>query len=497
VLLFSVVAVLIFFVGANSIVSLLEQAGKLETLTPVQGIQFVDRPLLKREGSHLITTEYAESSMATNRLAADEFEGWRVALIGGSFMFGDPYTKPGRAPDNLKRKGGIADWLVEMISALGPTEPVEVLNFAAPAQNSERVKQIAKVLLRHEPDVLVVGTGNNEGAMTPHSSKLFLRKFAGFRLMWRILRPRPKGDIPVYAPQQGTSEELLAQYTENLESIALASQDAGVSVIFCVMPINLRQGWQPARYRRLLADETPRWSADVAPWVELVRELPPTTEELDLTKDLAEEEEIDPGLMARYHTVLGIRQIRAGQTEEGRVSLGRFNAPCAAEGAEHWVKGDYPGAIEAFDGCRVYGHPMQWVGGVLYERGLVKEAVQAFSAGADRDPAGRTRPSYNHSARALADKYDHVHLADLHARARKVSPSTIPGEEIFVDNCHMNWRGYAEMADVILESFFEHQLAPAGTSLKREALPSPDKLRLDWNLEPLPQFVGAVEAEAK
>jgi len=490
-LLFSAAVVVGLFVCANSVVSLLERGGKLKTLTPVEGIQFVDRPLLKRQGDLLVTTDYAESSMTTNRLVAGDFGGWRAALIGGSFMFGDPYTKPGRTPDNLKRQGGIADWLREMLSSLGPTEPVEVLNFAAPAQNSERVKQIAGILLQHELDVLIVGTGNNEGAMTPHASKLFLRKFAGFRLMWRILRPRPKGDIPVYAPQQGTSEQLLAQYTENIESIAKGAEQAGVPVLFSVMPINLRQGWQPARYRRLIAEESPGWTSEVPPWFELVRPLPPTPEELAFTEELEAEKSIDPGLMAKYYTMLGIRQIRAGKLEEGRTSLGKFNGPCAAEGVEFWVASDFEAAIEALAGCSVYGHPLRWVGGALYEQGLIDEAVMALGELADRAPGGRTRPSYNHAVRALAAKYEHVYLADLHARARRVSPSSVPGEELFVDNCHMNWRGYAEMASEVLDTLLENGLGPAGAAPRPEALPSPDVVRLKWGLEPLPQLVSA------
>ena len=52
------------------------------------------------------------------------------------------------------------------------------------------------------------------------------------------------------------------------------------------------------------------------------------------------------------------------------------------------------------------------------------------------------------------------YLVDLEAAAVRMSPGGLPGKELFVDFCHMNWRGYGGMAEAVLATLAEHGLGP-------------------------------------
>jgi hypothetical protein len=155
-IVFAIVVTVFILAAANGLIAHLERSGQIRILTPTEGIQFVDQPLVRRDGSHFVTTNYAEMSLSKQRFESD-FDGWRAVLLGGSFMMGDPYMKPGFVPDDMKSEGAISSWLRAGLETTSPGEKWEVVNFAAPAQNSERVKQIVNTALEHEPDLLIVG----------------------------------------------------------------------------------------------------------------------------------------------------------------------------------------------------------------------------------------------------------------------------------------------------------------------------------------------------
>ena len=77
-------------------------------------------------------------------------------------------------------------------------------------------------------------------------------------------------------------------------------------------------------------------------------------------------------------------------------------------------------------------------------------------------PRNRCRPSYNALIREIAATEDHVELLDLQEAARNASPRGIPGPELFVDYCHMNWRGYGLMAEQTIRALEATGLAPKG-----------------------------------
>jgi len=483
-LVFGFLSAFMILGGIEAFIAHLEHIGDIETLTPTEGIQFVDKDLFQRDGPDFVTSPYGERSLAKQRFKAD-FEGWRAVLLGGSFIMGDPYEKPGFVPDESKTPGSIQSWLRDRLQATSPEESVDVLNFAAPAQNSERVKQIGRIALKHRPDVLILGTGNNEGAITPHKFKIYLRRFAGFRLLWRTLRPANTDDIPTYVPQLGPRDELLAQYEQNLRTLIEEAAKQETPVLLCVMPINLRDHWSIERLGALSSSKAVHYPEGPI-WQELIRPLPPTEEERRVTEQLQLVTELPPGEHGQYWTVRGIREMRLGQTEEAREHLGRFHSRCAAEGAQQWVEGDTEGAIEAFSNCTTLGQrsALSWIGAELWRQEDFEGARKAWTAQVEINPSGRTRPSYNEIARRLGQEYSHVFLAHLDDKAAEISPGGIPGEELYVDACHMNWWGYAHMADAILEALFTHNLGPEGAHLQPQRQTDKETRAESWGLPP-------------
>ncbi len=73
------------------------------------------------------------------------------------------------------------------------------------------------------------------------------------------------------------------------------------------------------------------------------------------------------------------------------------------------------------------------------------EALETYSAYVESMPLGRTRPSLNEIVRALA-RTSHVPLLDMERIANEQSATGIAERELFFDNCHLLWRGYAMMA---------------------------------------------------
>ncbi len=70
-------------------------------------------------------------------------------------------------------------------------------------------------------------------------------------------------------------------------------------------------------------------------------------------------------------------------------------------------------------------------------------------------------------------------LADLERRAEDLSPHGLPGSNLFVDYCHLNWHGYYEMSQVILDVLLADLPALAAPGPK----PTRDDLiaREGWN----------------
>lgn len=103
---------------------------------------------------------------------------------------------------------------------------------------------------------------------------------------------------------------------------------------------------------------------------------------------------------------------------------------------------------------------LRWLGLELFEQGQYERATVALEFSVELEPLTRCRPSLNRIIREQAAAASHVELVDLDLAARRLSPGGLPGEELFVDSCHMSWRGYAHMAEEILRVASVAKLGP-------------------------------------
>jgi hypothetical protein len=120
-----------------------------------------------------------------------------------------------------------------------------------------------------------------------------------------------------------------------------------------------------------------------------------------------------------------------------------------ADGIILYHQGRYDDATEQLETCPDLTRAMRWIGLSLYESGKTELAKAVLEQSVELTPMGRCRPSLNRVVREVAEEYDHVHLVDLESAAQRSSPAGVPGSELFVDNCHMTWEGYALMGEEV------------------------------------------------
>jgi tetratricopeptide (TPR) repeat protein len=177
----------------------------------------------------------------------------RIVLLGGSAAQGFPQLLP--LTDG--------ELLAAMLRDVWAGRRVEVLNLAATAVASFPVRCIAEAALAHEPDLLVVMSGNNEfyGAYGVASLHTAGRSATAMRLVrwlrslaivqWAVrLRPdRPEGHGKLMeqvaakqriAPGDPARAAAAASLRADLRDIVRGGRDAGVPVVLCTLPTNER-----------------------------------------------------------------------------------------------------------------------------------------------------------------------------------------------------------------------------------------------------------------
>ncbi|HNW44937.1 MAG TPA: SGNH/GDSL hydrolase family protein [Elusimicrobiales bacterium] len=382
-------------------------------------LQFVDEPLFAPgKDGWFQTTPYAERSMVRSRFRAQKGNAWRVFVLGESFAMGTPYTMQGPAG---RRQGGIPDFLAADLAAMAPGRNIEVLNAAAGAQDSHRVRRIAEQVLEFSPDLVFAAVCNNEGAPPPGLTAETLHRFALVRLIRRLFIPAVKpGDRSFYTPQDQDFSAVRRAYKENIYAILKRAEEKKVRVLIATLPVNLRYS---GKNLGALADITP-----------------PHKPQPCLNEGLA---------------LLGQKR-----TPEARAAL----SAC--------------GDVEA----------VRTLGLLEYSLGSYKEAHRLLTQYTELVPRNRCRASYNAIVREAAAAFPGARLVDLEREAEALSPHGIPGEELFLDYCHMNWKGYKAMEDAILKSLASAGWLPGkgGKPLTREALRRRFRIAPDQETEPPP-----------
>jgi len=376
-------------------------------------LQFVDEPVfaLDKFGWYR-TTSYAEMWMVRSRFRGRKANAWRVFILGESFAMGSPYTHqaPGR-----NKPGGIPSFLQADLEAMTPKRPIEVINAAAGAQNSHRVRRIAEQALILSPDVVIVATCNNEGVLTPGIVTETLHRYAGARVLGRLFTPPAASrERSYYTPQDPDTTKIRRQFQQNVRAILSQAAVNNVRVVLATLPVNLR--YEGDETGHTIVSKAPRRGRQ--PCVEKARSL-----------------------------------IQGMQMEEAESALR---------------------TCEDSEALRLLGL-------LEYARGSYDEARRLLTQYTELTPRNRCRPSFNEIIRQEAAAFPNARLVDLELEAESLSPHGIPGHELFVDYCHMNWIGYAAMEKAILRVLEEERWLPG----KVGGLPSLEELRRRFDLKPI------------
>jgi len=147
-------------------------------------------------------------------------------------------------------------------------------------------------------------------------------------------------------------------------------------------------------------------------------------------------------------------------------------------GLEAQNEGDYAAAIEHYSASEHPSFAALYIARCFLALEQYDQARRFLRLHVQLDPKNRTRPSYNEFLRETAAARG-MPLADLERRAEDLSPHGLPGSNLFVDYCHLNWHGYYEMTQVILDVLLADLPALAAPGPK----PTRDDLiaREGWN----------------
>jgi tetratricopeptide (TPR) repeat protein len=330
-----------------------------------------------------------------------------------------------------------------MLRSRYPDVRFEVVNVAMVAINSNVVLPIAQQCARRQPDLFVVHLGNNEvvgpfgaakvlGPFSPSlglvRANLAMKTTRSGQLLHRLVQRFAKGSqAPQFwdgmatfakshvAADDAHLETVYAHFRQNLQDICNAGVNAGIPVVVCTIPVNLK-------------DSAPFGSAHGShldkEWIK--------------AWDRAYQD--------------GVRLERAKQ----------FGAAIRSYLAAAPIDDQF--ADLAFRIGRCY-----------LSLGRRNEARQYFERARDLDTLRfRSDSTINETIRAVvADREAAgIRLADAERAFARNSPQGIAGEELFLEHVHMNFRGNYLLARTVFECITEGALA----GLKRFAVAMPAPL---------------------
>ena len=496
---FSLIVLSAIVVLGNLLIERLERGGVVETSLPGDRVQFVEERLFAPDGQgSWHTTPYAEESLVRQRFRQDKGDALRVFVLGGSFAMGSPYLLQ-RTED---RGGGIPYFLQQALSASNPGRTIEVVNAAAGAQNAARVRSIAEQVLTLEPDLLVVASCNNEGELPPSALRRFLNEQGGYRLLKRIVAAGAAGaagEGSYYTPQDPDTAAVRDGFRENIAAVLAMAAEADVPVLLATLPVNLRYPGFDTGGHMIGPDEPMPPPPDVA-LPEAVERLPELADQpacttgvllfeageyaaaLPLLRDcLHEGPEAMPRLRHVLHAHVALAEYELGvATDWSRAVLDATFGECLAEGIALRYAGELEAATARLQECDGVAEAVRQLGAIAAQQGDLERARGLLEQAVELEPHNRCRPSFNAILREQAEAGG-VPLVDLDAHARELAPDGLPGTDLYLDYCHMHWRGYAAMTEPFLEAI------PG-------ALPGVRAQALDWSTvaRQLPQG-GAIE----
>jgi tetratricopeptide (TPR) repeat protein len=325
---------------------------------------------------------------------------YRVFVIGESAAMGFP--DPAH---------GFSRILEVMLHQRYPTTQFEVINTAVVAINSHVALPIARECVEHAPDLFVVHLGNNEvvgpfgvaGVLGTHAPNLGMvranlaikstRTGQLFdRLMQRLrpsISPSAWEGMATFGKSHVRADDprlagMLDNFQRNLEDVCRVGTAAGVPVLVCTIPVNLRDS----------APFASEHAADLKP------------------AELAEWEQ---------SYAAGIAAEKGGRS---------------GEELEHYRKA---ADIDATFADLVFRQAR-----CLERQANTEAARQAYERARDLDALRfRSDTRINVAIRAVLDRQapSGVHGVDAERDFAAASPGGVPGEDLFLEHVHMNFKG--------------------------------------------------------
>ena len=461
--LFSLLVTVAVLAALNLVVEFLEDEGVVETHRVEDRMLYQEEPLFELAGARYQSTAYARDHLVPSSFAAHKGPRWRMFLLGASFAQGTPYD----CCDSRGREsfGGIATWLRAQYEHLYPSHEAEVINVAAGGTSSHRVVSIAESVARFEPDAVVVASCNNEGVLSPSTVAEQLHKLGGYRALAKVLAPSPDlAERRYFTPQHFDAEVVRKQFRANLEKVVQITADHDVPLLLATLPVNLRyRGFEPGP---VIDDQ--RYASVSGSCAAAIEDF----HKGRLERGLKHLKNCDG--LPDIQSWIGLASLRMGRFDEGRAELEKLWGPCLAQGVTDYFAGQYREALTGLVQCEDASEALRWIGLSRFELGEGEAAKVALEQATELNPRNRCRPSFNAIIREVSASADHVHLVDFEAAAERASPQGIPGQELFVDYCHMNWRGYGLMAQELRASLERNGIGPrwkaASEPLDLEAL---------------------------
>ncbi|MCP4873461.1 MAG: tetratricopeptide repeat protein [Proteobacteria bacterium] len=456
--------------GTNEALEYLERLGWIETSRPSDRVQFVEERLFAPDGrGNWHSTPYAEETLVRQSFPQEKGDTYRIFALGGSFMMGSPYLLQGYP--NVA--GGMPFFLEEALGRGGSSRPVEVINVAAGAQNSSRVRGIVEQVFTLDPDALYIATCNNEGEPAPSTMRVWLNRQGGYRLLSRLLDEERAGSW--YTPQDPDTRRIRDGFRANLRWVLSEAEKREVPVFLATLPVNLAyRGWDTGGH--IIGEAV---VPAVQPAIELPAALPiPAGFELQpkcVTGSLLfEAEEFEtarpllraclrsddpPDRLSRVRPAYSaIADYEVGTADAASDSLLEVSlGACLARGVRLYYQERWDEAIGTFEQCEDPAEALRWIGFVERARGNLEAASDLLEQVVELAPRNRCRPSFNAIIREEAARFSTAILIDLEAHAKAVSPGGLPGPQLYVDYCHMNWRGYASMTRPVAAAIADHE----------------------------------------
>ncbi|MCL4232929.1 MAG: hypothetical protein KJ042_00240 [Deltaproteobacteria bacterium] len=404
-LVFAAVPAIALGLAATAVLSWLESSGRIATERPDDAATHAPiRPVKKKwtaRGAWWVIPKSGgliESAVPVRKRPGT----FRVMIAGESFAQGSPYV---HHLQETPGHGGIGDWMRAELAARFPSREFELVNVGAAGGLSNVVRDVVRAALVVEPDVLVVGMGNNEGYVSRTPVNDALHEWVVYRAMKRglLASPRPE-ERPWFTPQDAQTREVVRGFRENVLAILDAAGAAGVPVVWMTLPIHYH-------YRG-----------------------------------------IDPGQGDREYVF-------------------PEDDPAFIEGAAMAARGDCAAAAAVYARSPHQAYAAKLTGQCLENAGDFAASLDYYRVYVENLPMNRTRPSFNAFVRETMRERG-VPLADLEAAAEAMSPTGITPPSLFKDSCHLTWKGYYEMARVVMRATLDANIV---TGAPGEPLPAPDR----------------------